>query len=209
MIDILFLDWDGLLVESHFFYYEQVKTVFNACSQTPPSLKTFKRWVSVLGVKGFYEKYGIRIPYSEVRKIEKEYRRTHNEMTVSHEAHLLIAVCRTRNIKTIVLSNNHKGIIRKVLAKSHLLVDEVHSSKDKAESIIQIAQRHNVDPKNILFAGDTVQDILAGKKAGVKTLGYSGGYHTHAQIRSAQPDFGCDKKFSSLQQVTELIVKNT
>ncbi len=210
-LKMLLLDWDGVMIESHCFYYRQIKTVFQRYSVRCPSLRTFKKWVSVLGVEGFYRKYGIKASFPEIKEIEEEYRDNHllEEITIPYDAHVLIAVCKTRGVKTVILSNNFKGVINKILKRDLLFVDEVCSSKDKAKSIEEFIEKYGVERERIIFVGDTVQDILAGKRAGVKTVGYSGGYHTHAQIKEADPDYGGERKICSLQEITKIVFQLT
>ncbi|GEM_PF-6401880 len=206
-LKIVILDWDGVFVLSHYFYYKLVEIVFRAFSKKCPSLRSYRNEVGFLGVRGFYEKHGIK-NFAKVRKMEKEDREGRlSEIKINHEVRFLVAVCRALGMKTIILSNNYKGVIRSVLERSHISVDEVHSSKDKARSIEEILKRHGVKPNHVIFVSDGTKDILDGKKTGVQTIGYSGGYVTYAKIRKVCPDFGGDKKITSLQDVGMIILE--
>ncbi len=206
----MFFDFDGFLVESDSFYYKQMTLVFRKYKKKTPSLRTFKKEVSALGVEGFYEKHGIFVPFRERQEIERGYRKEHlHELRIRHEAHVLFAICRTFEIKMAILSSNRIGIIRRVLKQSHLQVDEIYSSRDKSRSLIEIIKHHHLKPKRVAFGGDTKDDILAGKKAKVITIGFSNGYHTHEQIIEANPTFGGKEgKISSLLEVAKIILEN-
>jgi HAD superfamily hydrolase (TIGR01509 family) len=49
-----------------------------------------------------------------------------------------------------------------------------------------------VEPSGVLFIGDSVADILAGKAAGVRTCGVAWGYGDHGRMRALQPDYWVD-----------------
>lgn len=61
-------------------------------------------------------------------------------------------------------------------------------SKDKTQSLLSVCQILNAEPGTVLFVGDTIYDIEAGKRAGVRTAGITTGYHTREMLEGAGPN---------------------
>lgn len=57
---------------------------------------------------------------------------------------------------------------------------------DPVEKAVQLAR---LDPRAVLFVGDSPFDIQAGKSAGVKTAGITWGVSTKEELQASQPDF--------------------
>jgi HAD superfamily hydrolase (TIGR01549 family) len=71
--------------------------------------------------------------------------------------------------------------------------DEVRRPKPSPDSLLRImrllrpdADTHDVE---VLHVGDTVEDMLAGKAAGVCTVGATYGMSRESEIRAAEPDY--------------------
>lgn len=58
--------------------------------------------------------------------------------------------------------------------------------------------RSTANPRNICCIGDTPDDILAGKAAGIVTIGFTGGLKSETLIRSAKPDHVVDSLYKVL-----------
>ncbi len=70
------------------------------------------------------------------------------------------------------------------------------SSIDKAKGLIEISERLGEKLEDMLYIGDGVHDIRAGKEAGAQTAGIAGtpqrGYHSAAKVEKENPDFMLD-----------------
>lgn len=62
------------------------------------------------------------------------------------------------------------------------------ASVQKDEKITMVLEEMNLEPKDIIFIGDTGGDISEGKQANVTTVGVNWGYNTPDQIQKASPD---------------------
>ncbi|HSW74883.1 MAG TPA: HAD family hydrolase [Candidatus Saccharimonadales bacterium] len=62
------------------------------------------------------------------------------------------------------------------------------SVSDKAPVIRTAIQEAGIDPTQILYIGDTVQDIHAARYAGVGIASVTYGYHTEELLRAERPD---------------------
>ena len=62
-------------------------------------------------------------------------------------------------------------------------------SKPEPDVILRSLDKFGVAPENCLFIGDTVPDIEAGRRAGVKTCGVTWGYGDVEAMRAQEPDY--------------------
>lgn len=82
--------------------------------------------------------------------------------------------------------------------------DDVKNHKPHPEALLKVLEKFRINPENAVMIGDTEPDILAGKKAGVFTIGVTYGFHGK-DIKNAQPDFVVD----DILEVIPLIIKPT
>ena len=60
-------------------------------------------------------------------------------------------------------------------------------SKPDPAFAIEIAEKLNIKPEDMVFIGDSEVDVQTGKAAGMQTICIEGGYETHQNIVDAQP----------------------
>lgn len=91
----------------------------------------------------------------------------------------------------VVISSNDTAFIKGVIQYHSLAaIAEVIGGDIEKSKVIKIKQQKEKYPEaDIYYIGDTTGDIQEGKKAGVKTVGVTWGFHGKEQIQSAQPDF--------------------
>ncbi len=68
---------------------------------------------------------------------------------------------------------------------------DVERAKPDKEHVLQALSKLKVKPKEAILVGDTDADILAGKNAGVKTVGVTYGF-LGDEIKKFEPDFVID-----------------
>lgn len=64
----------------------------------------------------------------------------------------------------------------------------VGDCRNKGTALADLARRHSLGPRDIIYVGDTVGDVAAAKAAGVVSVGVTGGYHLESAIVAAQPE---------------------
>lgn len=69
--------------------------------------------------------------------------------------------------------------------------DDVKNHKPHPEALLKVLKKFHIAPQNAVMVGDTESDILAGKNAGVFTVGVTYGFQGE-KIKNAQPDFLVD-----------------
>ena len=70
--------------------------------------------------------------------------------------------------------------------------DDVSSRKPDPEIILKVLEIMNAPAERSLLIGDTDNDILAGKSAGVRTCGVTYGYGPEDMLQALHPDFMID-----------------
>ena len=64
-----------------------------------------------------------------------------------------------------------------------------YKTKPSPEGIHYILKKLNVKPENIIMVGDSTHDILAGKRAGVRTCAVTYGYREEKVLTNESPDY--------------------
>jgi phosphoglycolate phosphatase len=108
--------------------------------------------------------------------------------------------------KIAVVSSNYDDIMRKNLKRNGILknfhyilgVEEGENKKNKIKALLK---KTKTGKSEALFITDTVGDIREAKKANVKTMAVTWGFHTKAMLKKENPDFIADKSIS-IQEVT-------
>jgi phosphoglycolate phosphatase len=94
------------------------------------------------------------------------------------------------NNRMIMITSNLSFVTNHFLKKHKLNFFEkvlgAEVSKSKVEKILNIKQE-NPNAK-LFYIGDTTGDIYEGKKAKIKTVGVTWGYHSKNRIKKAKPD---------------------
>lgn len=71
--------------------------------------------------------------------------------------------------------------------------DDVQNKKPHPESLLRVAQKLNLTPDELLFVGDSRNDIQAAKAAGCCSVGLTYGYNYGEAIALSEPDFICEQ----------------
>jgi HAD superfamily hydrolase (TIGR01549 family) len=66
--------------------------------------------------------------------------------------------------------------------------DDVHKKKPAADPLIECGKRLSVDLNKMVYVGDTVVDIRAGKTAGTMTVGVLTGVDDYESLKAEDPD---------------------
>ena len=80
----------------------------------------------------------------------------------------------------------HNGLAKYI--QSIFTSREVKNRKPHPEVIIRCGKEMGIELKSCLSIGDTVSDILAGKRAGTYTVGVCSGVDTYERLQMEEPD---------------------
>lgn len=110
----------------------------------------------------------------------------HAESMLDQLRHLPLAIC-TNKSRTVA-----ERMLEDVGARRHFTVivgeGDTVAGKPSGEPLVLVACRLGIDPRLLVMVGDGPQDVLSGRAAGSRTIGFSGGYNTKAALRLADPD---------------------
>ncbi|MFA7074383.1 MAG: HAD-IA family hydrolase [Endomicrobiaceae bacterium] len=102
-----------------------------------------------------------------------------------------------KDIKKAVLSNKSENFSKDIIENLRLKEffdaiyggDSFDEKKPSPKPIREIMNFLSVNKENTVMVGDGVNDVLAGKKAGVRTIAVLYGYSPKEKIEELQPDF--------------------
>ena len=116
---------------------------------------------------------------------------------------------RSRNIVSAVLSNKPHHFtemcVAELIGNQHFDIvlgqREGVRKKPSPDAAFEICNTIEVDPKDVVFVGDTNVDIVTGIAAGMKTIGVLWGFREESELREAGAQYIVDKP----NQILEII----
>lgn len=109
----------------------------------------------------------------------------------------LLTFLREQGISVHVLSNKIDAFVKELVI--HYFGEGVFGQtrgervgvpkKPDPTGAIEIAKELHIPPRNILFIGDSVYDVICGKQAGMHTIATSWGYQSEERLIAEKPDF--------------------
>jgi len=94
------------------------------------------------------------------------------------------------NILIVVTSNDTQVVKSYFKSKKIDFFDEIIGSDEEPSKTKKIEYIKSKYPsKEIYYVGDTIGDILEGKKAGVKTVAVAWGWHDKTDLKKESPDY--------------------
>ncbi len=87
----------------------------------------------------------------------------------------------TKNVNLFIETHQMESLFDFIYTGKHLL--------GKHRIIRSMLRHHHLHAPNVLYVGDEVRDIEAGRKIGVKTAGVTWGFNSKDALQKAAPDF--------------------
>lgn len=205
-IKAVLFDLDGTLIDSIESYYRIVETAIEKMEF--PCVSRTKIAESV-GNEGF--DWTNVLPAMDQTAMDQSVKRAWqvieqlypklflNNVDVFPDTEIVLRTLHDKGIRIgIVTATPRKNIKDKlnILEQKQVtdLVDVVICSEDtplkkpNPDPLILCCQKMGLDPGQCAYVGDVATDIIAGKAAGMKTIGVSTGFETAAQLQLLQPD---------------------
>lgn len=95
-----------------------------------------------------------------------------------------------------------EGLGLSLYFKAVLGGDSLPERKPQPQPLLAAARLCEVPAERCLMVGDSRVDVLAGKAAGVKTCGFTGGFRARSELEEAGADFLIDR-FGQLREIVE------
>jgi HAD superfamily hydrolase (TIGR01509 family) len=196
-VKAIFFDLDGVLVNSydawfrlfndtlqHFGYRKITKKEFNRewGKSTKEDVKYFMPRQTVPEVRAYYSKAFPRF----IRYVK-----------VTPGAPRVLGVLRKRGYRLGCVTNSHQDITRQMLRQAGIdryfdlviCADEVRRPKPAPDMLNKARKLMGLKPDEVIFIGDTRTDLVAGRRAGLVTIGYR---------------IGCRRAIQSITEIVSL-----
>lgn len=196
-LKLIIFDLDGTLVNAYKAVASSVNFSFKQVGMAPLDDATIKRSV------GWGDRHLLSLFVKPLLldKIHKIYRRHHRQALLSGTkfmpgAKRLLNHLRRKKYRLAIASNRptaYSLIILKRLQIRHLFdhvlcADKVKKGKPAPDILFHILRKSAVSAKEALYVGDMTIDVLAGKRAGIKTIAVATGSSKRKDIARLKPD---------------------
>jgi phosphoglycolate phosphatase len=194
----IFLDLDGTIVDSTEAYIEAAKIAFKAINKSPPETrclleipKRIERGLSIDDLtcgntKNFMQVY-LKAYYSVTETRTKIIPNVSDTLqTLSNKSKLALITMRHCPSQVIQKELDGFGIAK---CFTHIVTAMSNSKpKPSPEAIVQCVKTLDLEMCDCIIAGDSVNDVLAGKAAGVRTVAVLSGLFERDELAKECPD---------------------
>ena len=199
---IVLFDYDGTIIDSVDLAYKIFKSISKEYGlASPKSVKHFVQFYKI----NFYESLLVNgLLHSKIPYFAREFRlpfiEHEKEMQVFKGMKGIIEKL-SKKAKIIIITSNFSDVVKSSI-KAHRLkgiskVIGADSGFSKFKTIKMIKKKY--PNYKIFYIGDTCGDMIEAKKAGVKRIGVTWGYHTRKELEEAKPDFIVNKSKELLE----------
>ena len=204
---ILF-DIDGTVLDTQEFVFEGVKYALAQIGYPYPSEKDIKK---VMG-KPLVEFYSSLLPEIESDKLSRLHRqfqeKNYHLIKPFPKTKKIIAELKRKGYLIAAVSNRMRESLIYSLKLSEVFeyfdvivaADDVVNPKPHKDHLLVALEYLKIQPEEAFMVGDTENDILAGKNAGVKTVGVTYGW-MGKDIAKHKPNYVID----DMDQLTEIL----
>jgi len=203
MIKLLIFDYDGVIFDTEDVAYSLVRKECDKYCKIPIKTKDEFIW---LYKSNFYDSMRERgVEKKDMEKIKKESIKILSRKRLKAHQGIKNAVKLLSKTHTLaVISSNYDAVMKKNLKRQGILdnfsfifgTEEGENKQKKIKKLIKKAKASNAES---VFITDTVGDIKEAKKAGIKTMAVTWGFHTRKMLAKAKPDFIAEKPAQILE----------
>jgi phosphoglycolate phosphatase len=124
---------------------------------------------------------------------KKSYVKNINKSKIFPGLKGLISTLHKNHTTALITANYRKPV--EIFNKKYMLANlfdcilTSDDSKSKEVNINNFLKKFNLRKNEVLFIGDTVNDILASRKIGLKIIAVTWGYHNRKRLAEYKPDF--------------------
>src|SRR3989338_8651984 len=209
-IRTVIFDFDGTLADPREMIWGILQQVAPACGVPSLSRADFdaaRGFRGGLAVKELRKKYVLS--WLNIMKILKRVRdaqqRMASEIPLPAGMAETLSALHTRGVRLGILTTNRAATAQKFVAHHNLPpFDFIASASDifgKTGALKRLLRREKIDPRAAVMVGDEAGDIIAGKKAGLRTAAVTWGFHAEELLREACPDAMVDSAFALAREL--------
>ena len=205
MTRLVMFDWDGTIVDGLSLNYKIYKEITRRLGKRMPDSPQALARLTNGKYEELYYNLGIRTEgeTNEANKIYWElFRRFRDGFELFPGITDVLSSLREKGIMTAIISNCDKPLMEMLIDKFglsgylDLIVahEDTERIKPEPDQIHFCLGRLKVKPKEAVFVGDMINDIIAARRAGVrKVIAVTYGWHTREQLEKLKPDAIVDK----------------
>ena len=194
-LEAVLFDLDGTLLDSLELIRSTYEKVFRDLS-IPWSERDVMKWLGIPLAEISRHFAGER--HTEFYKLyQKYYEEMHDGLTRAHSgAKETLEYLRRSGFRTgIATSKGRQSTIKSLkftglidLIDTIVAAQDVQHHKPQPDPLLKALDDLGVQPPQAVYVGDSRFDIIAGRRAGVKTLGVTWGVSTRSELLDGQPD---------------------
>lgn len=206
MISLMVFDYDGVIFDTLEIAYNLVMKECRKYCKIP--LKSKKEFLECYKTN-FYEAMKKRgVSKKDMEKLKKESIGILSRKNLKLYPGMKQALKKLSKTHALaVVSSNYDAVMKKNLKKQGILecfdfilgTEEGESKKEKIKTLLRKTKSGKPEA---VFVTDTVGDIKEAKKAGIKSMAVTWGFHSKQALKKANPDFIADKP----KQMTEVML---
>ncbi|MCL5733385.1 MAG: HAD family hydrolase [Patescibacteria group bacterium] len=188
---VVLFDWNGTVLNDIPVWHESVKEIFCVYGKNPPTIAEYFSELEGDYLQ-IYQSRGIVASRDELNAIYEPFYEAHiSEAVLFPSAKDVLLLLARLGIRIGLVTAQKENLVSPLLDKfglSDLFWYKAFHALDKKSAIQRIVADADVCPENCYFVGDAPSDIRHGKKAGIKTIAFLGGYIPESLVISAKPD---------------------
>lgn len=203
MIRAVFFDLDGTLADTLEDLANSVNAALNAAGYSKHSLESYKSMIGN-GLKTLIRRCLITSTTEEliIESIRAEAAKIYKEHALDTTQPypgilLLLDALAKRKMPCSVLSNKPDPFAKYVVAELFPGYEfiEVRGESDQfppkpdPASALDLCNRQNISPSEVLYVGDSEVDILTAKAAGMVSVGVTWGFRERQELEAAQAEY--------------------
>jgi phosphoglycolate phosphatase len=215
-IDLLLFDLDGTLIDSVPQLYLAVDVALRACGLPGVSLEQVKQWIGngadMLLRRAIVQSYDVQsyelnqaIDPALLVRVRAEFDAHYlaglsRDFTLFPDVQKVLQRLRSAGYRMAVVTNKPHPFVAPLLDEAGLSSlfecvlggDVLPQRKPDPTPLLHVCERLQVTPARSLMIGDSRNDVLAAKAAGIPVVGLTYGYNHGEPIAACEPDWVMD-----------------
>ena len=195
-IDTGLFDMDGTLIDSSAAILSSVKEAARITGLRVPADKEIKEIIYLPSLISFKILYPDRDPAKFDSVFLSLMRgKFKNMIEEIPKAKMTLELIREKGIKIGIVTTKDKLSAEESIRSFQfpydvlLTAEDTERTRPDPEPLLNAIELLRSTPPQTIYCGDTPQDIIQGKRAGVKTIGLTTGLHSKAELEKEKPDF--------------------
>jgi len=192
-------DMDGTLIDSSEAILSSVKEAARITGLSVPTDKEVKEIIHLPSQLSFKLLYPDREP-DEFDSVFLSLMRSEFKNMIEEipKAKMTLELLREKGIKIGIVTTKDKISAEESVRNFHfpfdvlLTAEDTERTRPNPEPLLKAIELLSSTPPQTFYCGDTPQDIIQGKRAGVKTIGLTTGLHSKVELEKEKPDFVFD-----------------